>query len=42
MLRLDSLRHRSVSLLQDAQGAALVEFAGQLTRATITHKPAGV
>jgi Flp pilus assembly protein TadG len=27
MLRLDSLRHRSVSLLQDAQGAALLEFA---------------
>ncbi|HXM11192.1 MAG TPA: TadE/TadG family type IV pilus assembly protein [Terriglobales bacterium] len=27
MLRLDSLRHRSVSVLQDAQGAALLEFA---------------
>jgi Flp pilus assembly protein TadG len=27
MLRLDSLRHRSASLLQDAQGAALLEFA---------------
>jgi Flp pilus assembly protein TadG len=27
MLRLDALRHRSVSLLRDAQGAALLEFA---------------